>query len=193
VLQLLPEDLVVFPGFAQLSIPLGELVGELLQLFAGLVGRCGPLLRLGQQGLVEACGPGRLAIPAVGEGQPAQHMEQLTGDQRGGGHTHRLSAMHGLVPPVLDELEAAQRLLANEITELVGMHHLRQARFSPGPLQLSVVLVDPLHQPLERAAGVEAGGTGIGESALLNHHGLTMQFRSGRRCRRRWSRPCRRW
>ena len=86
MLQLLPEDLVVFPGFAQLSIPLGELVGELLQLFAGLVGRCGPLLRLGQQGLVEACGPGRLAIPAVGEGQPAQHMEQLTGDQHGGGH-----------------------------------------------------------------------------------------------------------
>lgn len=82
-------------------MPFGELVGELLQLFAGLVSRYGYLLRLGQQGLVEACGPGCLTIPAVGEGEPAQHMEQLTGDQHRGRHSHRLSAMHGLVPRFL--------------------------------------------------------------------------------------------
>jgi hypothetical protein len=95
-------------------------------------------------------------------------MEQLTGDRHGGRHSHRLGTVDGLVTQVLDQLNATQRLHAHEIAEVVGMDQLGEARFSPRPLQLGIVVVHPLHQQLDRAAGVEAGGAGIGEGELLD-------------------------
>ena len=104
-------------------------------------------------------------------------MEQLTGDRHGGRHSHRLGTVDGLVTQVLDQLNATQRLHAHEIAEVVGMDQLGEARFSPRPLQLGIVVVHPLHQQLDRAAGVEAGGAGIGEGELLDLERLFMQLR----------------
>ena len=176
-LQLLLGSFAGFRGFAQLTIPFGELMGKFLQLFTCGAGRCGRLRQHGQQRLIETGGPSGVAIPAVGEGKPAQHMKQLTGDEHRGRHAHRLSAVHRLIAAVLDELDATQRLFANEMAKVKGMDQLREAWFSPGSLQLGIVLIHPLHQQLDGAAGVEAGGAGIGEGTLFHPHGLGMQLR----------------
>jgi len=49
--------------------------------------------------------------------------------------------------------------------------------FTPSPLQRLIVVVQPIDQQLDRAAGVEAGGSRIGERELLDLERLFMQLR----------------
>jgi hypothetical protein len=84
--------------------------------------------------------------------------------------------VHGLVAEILEQPEAAH-LLAGQIRKAAGEDQIGQGGVAIGPLQLGVVVVSPLHQQLDRAAGVEAGGARVAEGELLHPHGLLLQLR----------------
>ncbi len=125
----------------------------------GLLG--GGCITTGQQISVEAEAPHPLRITAVGECKPAQHLEQLAGSQHGVAGADWIAAMDGLVAEVFEQAEATH-LVASQTTEHPRIHQIRQGLGGHGPLQLPIVVVDPLHQQLDGAAGVEAGSAGIG-------------------------------
>jgi hypothetical protein len=161
---------------AQLAIALRQLLGQGLQLLPALALLGGGGVTAGQEIGVEAASLHPLGIVAVGEGKPAQHLKQLAG----GGHrvpdSDRIGAMHGLVAEILEQAEAAH-LLAGQVAENPRVDQLRQGLGGAWPLQLPIVLIHPLHQQLNGAAGVEAGGAGIGEGELLHLERLDMQLR----------------
>lgn len=117
-----------------------------------------------------------MLIAAIAEGKPAQHLEQLPGGRHRIPDPDRIGAMHGLVAEILEQSEAAH-LLTGQVAEDPRIHQIRQRLGGAWPLQLGIVVVDPLHQQLDRAAGVEAGGAGIGEGKLLDLKRLFMQLR----------------
>jgi len=86
-----------------------------------------------------------------------------------------IGAMHGLVAEILEQSEAAH-LFAGQVAENSGVHQIRQRLGGVWPLPLGIVVVDPLHQQLDRAAGA-ADGARIGEGKLLDLERLFMQLR----------------
>jgi hypothetical protein len=86
--------------------------------------------------------------------------------------------MHGLVAETLQQAEASH-LLAGQVAEGAGAHQIRQSPGGKGPLQLGIVVVHPLHEQLDGAAGVEAGGARIGERELLHLARLRLQLGPG--------------
>ena len=161
---------------AQLAVALRQLLGQGLQLLAalGLLG-CGGITA-GQEISVEAAALHALRIAAVAEGKPAQYLKQFPC----GGHrvsdSDRIGAMHGLIAEILEQSEAAH-LLAGQVAENSGVHQLRQGLGGDWPFQLEIVVVDPLHQQLDRTAGVEAGGAGVAEGELLHFERLFVELR----------------
>ena len=128
----------------QLGIALLQLLGQGLQVLPalGLLGSGG--IPAGQEIGIEAAAPHTLLIAAVGECKPAQHLEQLPGSQDGVAGADWIAAMHGLVAEILEQPEAAH-LLAGQVAENSGIHQIRQRLGGAWPLQLRVVLVNPLH------------------------------------------------
>ena len=115
-----------------------------------------------------------MGITAIGERKPAQHLEQLPGSQYSIARADRIAAMHGFVAEVFEQAEATH-LVAGHVAEHPRIHQIRQGLGGNRPLQLPIVVVHPLHQQLDGAAGVEAGGAGIGECELLDLLRLLVQ------------------
>ena len=163
------------PLIAQLVVPLGQLLGEGFQLFPGLGLLDGGGIPRRQPLLIEAQALDSGGIQPVGEGQPAQHLKQFGGGEYGITGADRIAAVHGLVAEILEQPEAVH-LPLGQIAEAGGKNQISEAAVAEGLLQLAVVFIHPLHQQLNRAAGVEAGGAGIAEGSLLDAHGLGVQL-----------------
>ena len=104
-----------------------------------------------------------------------KHLKQLTGGQNSIARPDRLGAVHSLLAQILEQAEAAA-LIAGNVAEVTAIDQIGQYAVAKRALQLRVVVVDPLHQQLNGAAGVEAGRAWITQRALLNPHGLGMEF-----------------
>jgi hypothetical protein len=78
---------------------------------------------------------------------------------------------------LIAQLAVALRQLLGQVAENSGVHQIRQGLGRHWPLQLEIVLVDPLHQQLDRAAGVEAGGARVAEGELLHFERLFVELR----------------
>ena len=144
----------------QLLVALDQLVGQGLQLFPALGLLGGGCITAGQELSVEADAPHPLSISAVGECKPAQDLEQLAGCQHRVAGADWIAAMDGLVAEVFEQAEATH-LVASQIAEDPRKHQVRQGLGGNRPLKLPIVVVHPLHQQLNGAAGVEAGSAGI--------------------------------
>lgn len=118
----------------------------------------------------------RFRVEPVGLHQPAQHLEQFPGRQNGLAAPNGVAAVHGLVAEILEQPEAPH-LLTRDHPEIGAVDQIGKSAVAEGTPQLPIVVVDPLHQHLDRATGVEAGGAGIRKRALLHSDSLGMEIR----------------
>ena len=77
--------------------------------------------------------------------------------------------MHGLVAEILEQAEAPH-LLAGQVAEDPCEHQIRQGLGGEWPLQLGIVVVHPLHEQLDGAAGVEAAVRGSERAGCSTLH-----------------------
>ena len=167
------EGLVFLGEGAELFVLGRGFVGELFELGESLGGGGGD----GDAGFVEAgfgLGAG-VGLAGVGAGEPVGEVEEFADGGEGVGFGDGFGGVDGDVAEVFDGFDFGDEGGAGELLELgvedVGGEVVAVGRGEPG-----VVAVDPVDGEFEGAAGVEAGGAGIGVEEGFGFGGGDVDF-----------------